>query len=288
MKRVALGRGLDALIPNAETETIEENKRKEIFDIETLRIRPNPYQPRKMFDESKIVELAESIRQKGLIQPIVLRRAGEDYELVVGERRLRAAQHLQMERIPAIVYDDISKQETMELALIENIQRESLNPIEEAEAFRILIQECGLTQNDLAERVGKDRSSVANTMRLLSLPEKIRMMVASSQLSEGAARVILAIPGEKEKLEIADRTIRDGLSVRELERLVYGEARRRRNPKKPEISSELFAVEEAMKKKLRTKVTISPKGRGGRITIEYYDNDSLSRILDELRVFDIQ
>ncbi|NLI15965.1 MAG: ParB/RepB/Spo0J family partition protein [candidate division Zixibacteria bacterium] len=285
MKRVALGRGLDALIPGAEP-VIEKDDRKDIFDIEITRIKPNPYQPRRKFDDAKIAELAESIKQKGLIQPIVLRRFGDDYEVVVGERRLRAAQSLGLEKIPAIVYEEVSKQEMMELALVENIQRESLNPIEEAEAYRILIQECGITQTEVADRVGKDRSSIANTIRLLGLPEKLRQMVADETISEGHARVILAVPGEKEKIELALKAVKEGLSVRDLEHIVYGQPRKTRRQQKKILSAELSAVEEAFKKKLRTKVTIKPLAKGGRITIEYFDDDSLSRILDELKIFD--
>jgi ParB family transcriptional regulator, chromosome partitioning protein len=287
MKRVALGRGLDALIPGAEP-VIEKDDRKDIFDIELNRIKPNPYQPRRNFNEAKIVELTESIRQKGLIQPLVLRRSGEDYELVVGERRFRAAQRLQLEKIPAIVYEEVSKQEMMELALVENIQRESLNPMEEAEAYRILIQECGITQTDVADRVGKDRSSIANTLRLLGLPERVRQLVAEERLSEGAARVILAAPGEKEKIELALKAVKEALSVRDLEHLVYGQQQKSRRSSRRVLSAELSAIEEAFKKKLRTKVTLKPLVKGGRITIEYFDDDSLSRILDELSIFDAE
>jgi ParB family chromosome partitioning protein len=287
MKRVALGRGLDALIPGAES-LIEKEDRKDIFDIEISRIRPNPYQPRRIFNEQKIAELAESIKQKGLIQPLVLRRAGDDYEIVVGERRFRAAQALGLEKIPAIVYEEVSKQEMMELALVENIQRESLNPMEEAEAYRILIQECGITQTEVADRVGKDRSSIANTLRLLGLPEKVRQMVADESLSEGHARVILAAPGEKEKIELALKAVKEALSVRDLESLVYGQPHRNRRSGKAILSAELAAIEEAFKKKLRTKVTIKTLAKGGRIAIEYYDDESLSRILDELRIFDTE
>jgi len=287
MKRVALGRGLDALIPGAEP-VIEKEERKDIYDIEISRIRPNPYQPRRIFNESKIGELAESIKQKGLIQPLVLRRFGDDYEIVVGERRYRAAQVLGLEKIPAIVYEEVSKQEMMELALVENIQRESLNPMEEAEAYRILIQECGITQTEVADRVGKDRSSIANTLRLLGLPERIRQMVADESLSEGHARVILAVPGEKEKIDLALKAIKETLSVRDLEHLVYGRPQKSRRSSKKILSAEMAAIEEALKKRLRTKVTLKPLAKGGRITIEYFDDESLSRIVDELSIFDAE
>ena len=195
MKRVALGRGLDSLIPPGES-----SEKNEIIEIEISRIKTNRHQPRKRFDEAKLKELAESIRQKGLIQPIIVRRSENDYELIVGERRLRAAQYLNLANIDAIVYDEVTKRDVIEMALIENIQRENLNPIEEAEAFKVLLQECGLSQEELASQVGKDRSSVANSLRLLTLPDKVRLMVIEGKLSAGAARVILAVPGEKEIL----------------------------------------------------------------------------------------
>ena len=287
MKRLALGRGLDALIPSAESIADSDN-RTDIYQIEIARIMPNPYQPRKNFAESKILELAESIRQKGMIQPLILRRSAEDYELIVGERRFRAAQTLGLEKVPAIIFEEISKQDMMELALIENIQRENLNPIEQAEAYRILIQEFGITQAEVADRVGKQRSSITNTLRLLALPDKIRQMVAAGELSEGAARVILAVPGDKEKVNLAEKTIKEGLSVRQLERIVYPQPKRTLAHRSQEMSAEMFAIEEALKRKLKTKAYISPGAKGGKIVIEYYDNDSLSRILDELKIFDAQ
>jgi len=284
MKRLALGRGLDALIPVVE-QPAESGVDHPVVDIEISRIRPNPYQPRKTFAEDKIKELADSIKQKGLVQPLVVRRAGADFELIVGERRLRAAHYLQMEKLPAIVFDEVSKRDVMELALIENIQRENLNPLEEAEAYRTLIQECGITQNELAERIGRDRSSVSNTLRLLSLPEKIKGYLAGGRLSEGAARVILAVPGEKEKIELADKAVSGKLSVRELEQIVYGKKRAVALPPTPP-DRQMQPIEDALRRLLGTKVTIRPKRRGGKIVIEYYDNEGLSRIIDMLRLFD--
>lgn len=275
MKRVALGKGLDALIPG-DTAT----GRKEIREVEVSRIKANPNQPRQRFDEDKLKELAESINQKGLIQPIVVRPLEEGYELVIGERRLRAVQQLQLEYIPSIIYEKISKKETMELALIENIQRENLNPIEEAEAYRVLLQEFGLSQEELASQVGKDRSSVANSLRLLTLPEKIRLTVIEDKLSAGAARVILAVPGEQEKIELADKAIREGYSVRELEKIVYGESKRRTTRRKAIKPPHLLSIEDGLRKTLQTKVTINPRRKGGRIIIDYYNNDGLTRLLE--------
>lgn len=280
MKRLALGRGLDALIQSAE-QVDDNDSGRPVVEIEISKIRPNPYQPRKAFSEEKIRELAESIRQKGLVQPLVVRRVGSDFELIVGERRLRAAHYLQMEKLPAIVFDDVTKRDIMELAIIENIQRENLNPLEEAEAYRTLIQECGITQNELAERVGRDRSSIANTLRLLSLPEKVKAYLASGKLSEGAARVILAVPGEKEKTELADKAVSGRLSVRELEQIVYG-AKNRQTRNRNSLDPQLQSIEAALRQSLETKVSISPRKKGGRIIIEYYDDTSLSRIVNLL------
>lgn len=280
MKRLALGRGLDALIQSAE-QVDDNDSGRPVVEIEISKIRPNPYQPRKAFSEEKIRELAESIRQKGLVQPLVVRRVGSDFELIVGERRLRAAHYLQMEKLPAIVFDDVTKRDIMELAIIENIQRENLNPLEEAEAYRTLIQECGITQNELAERVGRDRSSIANTLRLLSLPEKVKAYLASGKLSEGAARVILAVPGEKEKTELADKAVSGRLSVRELEQIVYG-TKNRQTRNRNSLDPQLQSIEAALRQSLETKVSITPRKKGGRIIIEYYDDTSLSRIVNLL------
>jgi ParB family chromosome partitioning protein len=281
MKRVALGRGLDALIPSNVA-----SGQKDIHEIEIGRIKSNPDQPRKMFDEGKIGELAQSIQEKGLIQPVVVRKSGDGFELIVGERRLRALQQLQLEVIPAIVYDQLSKRETMEMALIENLQREDLNPIEEAEAFRVLLQEYGLSQEDLAARVGKDRSSIANSLRLLTLPEKVRHYVLEKKLSAGAARVILAVPGEKEKIELAEKAIRENYSVRELEKIVYGDGKKRVGRRSVVKSPHLLSIEESLKRHLQTKVLITPRKKGGRIIIDYYGNDGLTRILEKLNLLE--
>ena len=281
MKRVALGRGLDALIPSGIA-----NGKHEILDIEVARINTNPDQPRKQFDEAKIVELAQSISEKGLIQPVVVRRSGEQFELIIGERRFRAVKFLGLEKIPGIIYDQISKREIMEMALIENIQREDLNPIEEAEAYRVLLQEYGISQEDLAAQVGKDRSSIANTLRLLTLPEKIRYYVMEKKLTAGAARVILAVPGEKEKIELAERAIREAYSVRELEKIVYGEGKKRISRRAVVKSPHLVSIEDNLKKRLQTKVAITPRKKGGRIVIDYYGNDGLTRILERLNLLE--
>jgi len=279
MKRVALGKGLDALLPAGES--IEK---KEILEIDIGRIRPNSLQPRKHFNDDSIRELAESISHKGFIQPVVVGRSGDDFELIVGERRYRAAQSLNMEKIPAIIYDEVTKRDIIEMALIENIQRENLNPIDEAEAFQILLRECSLSQEELGSQVGKNRSSIANSLRLLTLPEKVKRMVIEGKLSAGAARVILAIPGEKEKLALAEKAVREKYSVRELEKLVYGESRKRSIRRASLKSPHLSSIEDRLRNRLQTKVSINPRKKGGRIVIEYYDNTGLTRILEELKV----
>ncbi|MCD6161263.1 MAG: ParB/RepB/Spo0J family partition protein [candidate division Zixibacteria bacterium] len=278
MKRVALGRGLGALIPPGDAE-----EKKEISDIAVKHIKSNRNQPRKHFAEDKIIELAESIKHKGFIQPIVVRRNGDNYELIVGERRFRASQYLNLERIPAVIYDEVSNRDVMEMALIENIQRENLNPIEEAGAYQVLLQDYDISQEELAAQVGKDRSSIANSLRLLTLPERIKHMVIDRRLTAGAARVILAVPGEKEKLDLADKIIKEKLSVRELEKLVYGESRKRSARRAVMKSSHLLSIEDRLKSMMQTKVSILPRKKGGRIIIEYYNNDSLTRILEQLK-----
>lgn len=283
MKRVALGRGLGALIPPSDTD-----EKKEIIDISVKRIKSNHNQPRKHFAEDKIIELAESIKHKGFIQPIVVRRTGDNYELIVGERRLRASLYINLERIPAIVYDDVSKRDSMEMALIENIQRENLNAIEEAGAYQVLLQEYDISQDELASQVGKDRSTIANALRLLLLPDRIKNMIIDRRLTAGAARVILAVPGEKEKLDLADKTIKEKLSVRELEKLVYGESRKRSVRRSVMKSSHLLSIEDRLKSILQTKVSIMPRKKGGRIIIEYFNNESLARILEELKITQAQ
>ena len=279
MKRIALGRGLDALIPAGLA-----GEKNEIYQIDIVRIKPGNHQPRKEFNEAKIKELAESISQKGLLQPVVVRQVGDFYELIIGERRWRAAQYLGLDKMPAIVYEELSKQQMMEMALIENIQREDLNAIEEAEAYLVLLQECGLAQESLARQVGKDRSSIANSLRLLTLPEKVRHMVIEGRLSPGAARVILAVPGEKEKIDLADKAVTEGYSVRELEKIVYGSAGRRKPRRAAIKSAHLLSIEENLKKKLQTKVNILPRKKGGRIIIEYYNSESLGRIIEMFQV----
>ena len=283
MKRVALGKGLEALIPGAassENDTSEGVSTKNIFDIPVEKIKPNPFQPRQVFDAAKLAELVESIKESGLIQPLVVRKSGSDYELIVGERRLKALEKLGWETAPALIIESAGNETVMEMALIENIQREDLNSIEEASAYYRLITECNISQTDVATRVGKDRSSVANSIRLLSLPDRVKNLIIDGRLSAGHARALLAIDNDAEKISLAEKFAADGLSVRELEKLVYAEKPRQKSKKTLLRSPQVESIEESLKRKFATRVSISQKRKGCRIIIEYYSDDELNRLLE--------
>src|SRR5687767_8840858 len=214
MTRKALGKGLSALLKDRESTT--ESDQREL-DVDLLE--PNRFQPRQVFAEDKLEELAQSIRSHGFIQPIVVRRSGERYQIIAGERRWRAAQRLGLSRVPVAI-KSISDESLLEVSLIENIQRENLNPIEEAKAYRRLSQEFGLTQEQVAQRTGKDRSTVTNFLRLLKLPKEVQQMVLEEQLSMGHARAILAMEGANEQRELAEQTVRFAWSVRQVEKVI--------------------------------------------------------------------
>lgn len=279
MQRIALGKGLEALLPEVKVEG--EN----IREIKISEIKSSRYQPRRYFDPEKQKELADSIREKGIVQPILVRPYKDGYELIAGERRLQASKAVGLDRIPAIVKDVIDS-EALEIALIENIQREDLNPIEEAEAYQRLIKEFNLTQESLAKEVGKDRASVANTIRLLKLPLKIQDMVSTGVISMGHARAILGLEDETQQLEACERIIKKGLSVRETEDLV-------KRVKKESVSREtstlrepdvmLIACEEDLMRALGTKVSIKQDTKGkGKIEIEFYSPADLDRIMEKI------
>jgi len=285
MKRSVLGRGLDALIPGAavgdeEKITILEPGQKAIVDIPIAKIAPNPKQPRQHFDPARLAELAESIKEQGVIQPIVVRRVNDTFELIAGERRFKAVEKLGWNTIPSIIFESTDNETAMEMSLIENLQREDLNPIEEAGAYSSLMTECSLSQADVALKVGKDRSSVANSLRLLSLSEEIQSMIISGKISAGHARALLAVPITTEREALARKAARDDLSVRELEKLVYS-GRSPRKERRPKLrSAQIMSIEESLKRKLATRVTINQKRKGGKITIEYYSDDELNRLLE--------
>jgi ParB family chromosome partitioning protein len=286
MSRKALGKGLEALIGESPQEPVqvEEQPRQGLVKLKVDKIKSNPYQPRTKVDEEKLSELSASIKEKGIIQPVVVREVGEGFELVAGERRLLAAKRLGWEEIPAVIAGKLSKEDMLELSLIENLQREDLNPIDTARGYKRLLEECQLTQAEVAQRIGKDRSSVANTMRILGLPEEVQKLVGEGRLSEGHARAILSISGEKEQIALSRRVVNEGLSVRRTEYLAQPGSRTGVSRKRARISPEFLEIEEKLKQLFGTSVKVLGKGQGGRIEIEFYSEEDLSRILELLQL----
>jgi ParB family chromosome partitioning protein len=276
--RKVLGRGLEALIPvPSAIERPQPGER--VLEIATDGIETNPFQPRKHIDDAQLKELSESIKADGMLQPVVVRRRGPNYQLIMGERRLRAARLAGIASIPVVVRD-VSDADALRLAIVENIQRENLNAIEEAQAYRRLISEFNVSQGDVAGMVGKDRSSIANTLRLLNLPEEIQNMIQDGSLSSGHARALLSLSTQKEQMAMARRVIEKGLSVRQAEFEVGMVARRkaggRRRREKPAY---LMDLEKAFATHLATRVAIDEKRGGkGRITIEFYSYDDFERL----------
>jgi ParB family chromosome partitioning protein len=273
LKRPALGRGLGALIPGAAPA-----ERKGLLNLPIEDIRPDRKQPRRHFDEARIAELAESIKSKGLLLPLIVRRDAHGYVLIAGERRWRAAQKAGLRELPALVRE-VSDKEAFELALIENIQRQDLNPVEEAEAFQRLTQEHGLTQEELAARVGKERSTVANALRLLRLPDSIKESLISGKLSMGHARALLAIPDEHDLKKIADKVIADELSVRATEQLVARLKAKKQPKKKEEQGANARHLIEKLQRKLGAKVELKDNHGKGSLEIRYQTLAELDRIL---------
>ena len=286
VKRRALGRGLSALIPQGTSLDTPVERRVPIADI-----RPNPRQPRRYFNEAKIAELAESIRNRGILQPLLVRKISKGYELILGERRFRAAQRAGLGRIPVIV-KEVSDAESLEMALVENIQREELTPIEEALAYRQLMQEFNLTQEQVAQRVGKSRPVVTNLLRVLHLPDEIKDEVDKGTISVGHARALLGLSLTEQQLEMSHHVIKHGLSVRETETLVAQSnvqeiPTQSFSPQKQTISPKadiyLSAVEEDLVRALGTKVKILPRKKGGKVEIEYYSNEELEGLVQRLK-----
>jgi len=280
MQKQALGKGLGALIPDLSVLDDKEKKALGINEIELDKIVPNEYQPRKVFSDEKMKELAASIKEQGVIQPVIVHRAGSGYQLIAGERRWRASRLAGLKTIPALV-KEATKRELLEMALIENIQREDLNPLEAAEAYKRLQDEFKLTQEDLAKRVGKERSTVTNFLRLLGLPREIKQELAAGALNMGHAKALLSLERVRDQMQAALTIVKKGLSVREAEAL----ATRLKNPpkeKRARLSHELKSVEERLKKALGTKVSVTARSKGGRIVIEYYSAEELDRIIDSI------
>jgi ParB family chromosome partitioning protein len=286
MSRKALGKGLEALIGESPEESVkpEEQPKQRLVNLRIDKIKSNPYQPRTKVDEEKLTELSASIKEKGIIQPVVVRQVGEEFELVAGERRLLAAKKLGWEEIPAVIAGKLSKEDMLELSLIENLQREDLNPIDTAKGYKRLLEECLLTQAEVAQRIGKDRSSVANTMRILNLPEEVQKLIANGRLSEGHARAILSLSGEKKQIALSRRVVEEELSVRRTEDLAHPDRRTLIIRKRAKISPAFFEIEEKLKQYFGTSVKVLGKDKGGRIEIEFYSEEDLSRILELLQM----
>ncbi|MBP1714599.1 MAG: chromosome partitioning protein ParB [Deltaproteobacteria bacterium] len=277
--RQALGKGLGALIP--EKPLAEGEGKKSFFTCGIEEIQPNPFQPRKTFNNEPLQELVQSIREKGILQPLIVRRKGDRYELIAGERRWRAAQKAGIKEVPILV-KDVSESELLELSLIENIQRENLNPIEEAEAYKGLAEQFRLTQEDISQKVGKDRATVANALRLLKLPPEIKQSLAEGKVSVGHARAFLGLDSPEKQRTAWKKVLAGGLSVRQTENLI-----RRLRPKTPadprKGTSEWVPLIEELQRSLGTRVRIVGRKKRGRIEIEFYSPEELERILDFLR-----
>jgi ParB family chromosome partitioning protein len=289
-KRRALGRGLDALLPDVPPPAAPMSTGKEsVFTCPLERIAPQRGQPRQHFDEERLEELTQSIREHGILEPLVVRRAAPDgaasagqdrYEIIAGERRWRAAQRAGLREV-LVVVKDVSPGDAFELALIENVQREDLNPLELAEALDRLVREHGYTQEALAERIGKDRTTIANSLRLLKLPPRVRQMVIEGTLSEGHGRALLGASDAKTIEALAEKAVRGGLSVRETERLVRGK-KSQKNGKadEPTKSASVRDLEERLARALGTRVEVRDNGGKGEVAVGYASLDELDRLLD--------
>lgn len=287
-----LGKGLDSLIPDAvgeskakkeEKKGTGENAEKEAQTlVKITKVEPNRKQPRKKFDEDSLQELADSIRQFGLLQPILVQDRKDHYEIIAGERRWRAAKIAGLKEVPIIVRD-YSEQEIMEISLIENIQREDLNPIEEAQAYKRLLTEFNLKQDELAERVSKSRAAVTNSIRLLKLCDEVQQMVIDDMISTGHARALLSVENPEDQYNLAQKIFDEKLSVRDVEKLVKN-LNKPAKPKKldDETMQAIYRdIEDKLKQRLSTKVTVSAKGEGaGKIEIEFYNHEDLDRLLE--------
>lgn len=301
--KTGLGRGLEALMGNRNGENYQtqEVERKEtqtadsIVKLPIMQIRPNPFQPRTNFDRQSLEDLKKSIQSNGLIQPVTVRNVGKNsYELISGERRLRAFRELGLSEIPAYIMEVSSDEVMLAMALIENIQRERLNPIEEGLAYKRLMEECDLTQEEIAERVGKNRSTVANSIRLLKLPDKIQQSLIEDEITVGHARALINLPGESLQLHAFDKIKDEGLSVRKVEELVKkmskpSSPKLTRLPEKPKPrnTAALSSIEDYLRKLLATKITCTQKPDGtGDIVIQFYSNDELDRLIELFEIIE--
>ena len=298
-KKGGLGRGLEALFADSVPVTREvkpadtaakpaKKSAEKAEPAETVRyisihdVKPNANQPRKVFDEEKIAELAASIKENGIIQPLIVRKKGKSYEIVAGERRWRASVKAELKEVPCIVRE-LDDEQNMLLAIVENMQREDLNPMEEAEGLNQMIAAYGLTQEQVSKSIGKSRPYIANSLRLLKLPEEIRDLISDGSLSAGHGRTLVSVPDEARQIEIARKILKDGLSVRETEKLAAekeepGKKKRGRKPKDPDVAR----VEADLKEVLGTRVNIKRTGKKGKIEIEFFSRDELERLIEML------
>ena len=278
VKKSGLGKGLDALLPAADYHLLESGVRQ----IQTSKISPNPRQPRANFDAGELDQLATSIREHGVIQPLII-TAGESagsYTLIAGERRLMAAKLVELEEVPAIIRE-ASDQELVELALVENVQRADLGPLETAEAYRQLSEDFGLSHEEIAARVGKNRATITNTLRLIKLPEDVKEALVSGKISEGHARALLSLPSEEAQGAVLKSILKLTLNVRQTEELVRklsGEKPQKQLPSVPD--PEIKALEEQLRQRLGTKVSLNQRSKGGTLTIHYYSAEELDTLLE--------
>jgi ParB family transcriptional regulator, chromosome partitioning protein len=273
VKKTGLGRGMGALL------TVVEEERGKYFSCPIEEIRPNKGQPRKTFSSEKLEELAASIREKGIIQPLVVRKKGDHFELIAGERRWRASQKAGLREVPVVI-QDVSDDTAVELALIENIQREDLNAVEEAEAYHSLLEKFSLSQEELARRVGKERSTVANSLRLLKLPAEIKRDIVEERLAMGHARALLALDNPEQMKRGREEIIRKGLTVRETETLVKRLKSNRVKPVRKQLDPQMSDLVEQLKRHFKAKVSLRQGSRGGKVEISYSSQDDLTRIID--------
>ncbi len=291
VKRGGLGKGLDSLIPDKKVTketTVEKKKEETVKNGEQMMklsmIEPNREQPRRMFEEDSLLELADSIKQYGVLQPLLVQKKGDYYEIIAGERRWRAAKLAGIKEVPVIIRE-YTEQQAVEIALIENIQRENLNPIEEAMAFKRLLEEFSLKQDEVAERVSKSRTAVTNSMRLLKLDARVQQMIIDDMISTGHARTLLAIEDGEQQYNLANKIFDEKLSVRETEKLIKALKNPKKEKEKPVIKNDFIYrdSEEKLKSKMGTKVSVNNKANGkGKIEIEYYSEREFERIFDLL------
>ncbi|MED3551823.1 ParB/RepB/Spo0J family partition protein [Cytobacillus praedii] len=273
-----LGKGLNAFFTNMETV-----KEESVQEVRTKELRPNPYQPRKVFDKEAIEELKQSIIEHGILQPIIVRKSIKGYEIVVGERRFRAAKEAKLETVPVVVRE-LNEQQMMELAVLENLQREDLSPIEEGAAYQLLMEKLKLTQEELAKRLGKSRPHIANHIRLLSLPPKIQALISEGEISMGHGRALLGLRNKDKLQAVVEKTMKDHLNVRQLEQLIQQLNDVPRETKKPVQQKDVFIKEResSLRDRFGTTVTIKQSKNKGKIEIEFFSKDDLDRIIELL------